>query len=97
VFVHDPHGVLPLRLNAQLVTAERLDADAADRLKALLERHHAHTDSKRAWALLASWPRTADEFRLVRPRAEVGRIEAEAEGTAGAETATEPEEGVAIP
>jgi glutamate synthase (ferredoxin) len=97
VFVHDPHGVLPLRLNTQLVTGERLDGDAAERLRVLLERHHQHTGSRRAWALLASWPRAADEFRLVRPRAEVGRIEAEAEGTARAEAAAEPEEGVAIP
>ena len=43
--------------------------------------------------LLAEWPAAVAEFRLVRPKDEVGRIEAEAEGTEHAEA----EEGVAIP
>jgi glutamate synthase domain-containing protein 3 len=80
-FVHDPLGLLELRLNDQLVTAERLDADAAGRLRGLLERHRAHTGSRRAAELLARWPAGAEEFRLVVPRAEVGRIEAASEGT----------------
>ncbi len=80
-FVHDPHGLLHLRLNGQLVIADRLDHEAAGRLRVLLERHREHTGSARAAGLLATWPRAADEFRLVRPKAEVGRIEAQAEGT----------------
>jgi len=79
-FVHDPEGVLALRLNDQLVTAERLGAVAAERLRGLLERHRAYTSSALAADLLASWPRAADDFRLVVPRAEVGRIEASSEG-----------------
>jgi glutamate synthase domain-containing protein 2/glutamate synthase domain-containing protein 1/glutamate synthase domain-containing protein 3 len=98
-FVHDPHHVLPLRLNAQLVTAERLDPQAAERLRTLLERHRDFTGSSRAAELLAGWPAVVEEFRLVRPRAEVGRIEAQAEGT---ERAGDPAEeagdvGVGIP
>jgi glutamate synthase domain-containing protein 3 len=98
-FVHDPHHLLPLRLNAQLVTAERLDSEAADRLRVLLERHRDFTGSARAAELLSDWPGAVEEFRLVRPRAEVGRIEAQAEGT---EHASDPaaetgDVGVGIP
>jgi glutamate synthase (ferredoxin) len=80
-FVHDPAGVLGLRLNDQLVTAEHLDGAAAGRLRALLERHRAHTSSSRAAGFLARWPDAVAEFRRVVPRAEVGRIEAASEGT----------------
>jgi glutamate synthase (ferredoxin) len=90
VFVHDPHAVLQLRLNAQLVQAELPGAEAAARLRRLLERHLEHTGSARAAALLEAWPRAVAEFRHVRPRAEVGRIEAAAEGTASGEPAEEP-------
>jgi glutamate synthase domain-containing protein 3 len=92
-FVHDPARVLDVRLNGQLVVAEELDADAAERLRILLERHHDYTGSPRAASLLAEWPAARSDFRLVRPKEEVGRIEAEAEGTEHAEA----EEGVAIP
>jgi glutamate synthase (ferredoxin) len=80
-FVHDPHARLALRLNKQLVNAERLEADEAERLRSLLLRHHAYTGSARAAELLSAWPEAAEQFRVVRPRAEVGRIEAAAEGT----------------
>ena len=80
-FVHDPAGLLDLRLNGQLVVAEQLDDSAAERLRVLLERHREHTGSSRAGRLLAEWPAGVGEFRLIRPRDEVGRIEAEAEGT----------------
>ena len=92
-FVHDPARVLDVRLNGQLVVAEELDAVAAERLRVLVERHHEHTGSPRAARLLAEWPAAVAEFRLIRPKDEVGRIEAEAEGTEHAEA----EEGVAIP
>jgi glutamate synthase domain-containing protein 2/glutamate synthase domain-containing protein 1/glutamate synthase domain-containing protein 3 len=80
-FVHDPEMRLPVRLNGQLVRAERLDAAGSSRLRALLERHLGLTGSPRAAELLADWPRAAEDFWLVTPRPEVGRIEAEAEGT----------------
>jgi len=92
-FVHDPARVLDARLNRQLVLAEKLDIVAAERLRLLVERHHEHTGSHRAARLLAEWPAAVPEFWLVRPKDEVGRIEAEAEGTEHAET----EEGVTIP
>ena len=81
LFVHDPDGRLPVRLNAQLVEAAELDAASAERLRDLLERHAELTGSKRAALLLGDWPRTVEAFRVVRPREEVGRIEADAEGT----------------
>src|SRR2546427_12619186 len=80
-FVHDPAGLLDLRLNGQLVVAEQLDDSAAERLRVLLEHHREHTGSPRAGRLLAEWPAGVNEFRLIRPRDEVRRIEAEAEGT----------------
>ena len=64
------------------MNAERLDGDGAERLRSLLLRHHAYTGSTRAAALLASWPTAVTQFRIVRPCAEVGRLEAAAEGTA---------------
>src|SRR2546428_654806 len=97
-FVHDPTGVLDLRLNGQLVVAEQLDDAAADTLRALIERHGEHTGSARAARLLAEWPGAVSEFRLIRPKDEVRRIEAEAEGTDYEEAEAEPSDaGVAIP
>jgi glutamate synthase domain-containing protein 3 len=81
VFVHDPDARVAVRLNAQLVQAEPLDAASGERLRALLERHVEYTASARAAALLAGWERAVSEFRIVRPREEVQRIEAQAEGT----------------
>jgi len=98
-FVHDPTGVLDLRLNGQLVVAEGLDAVAAERVRALVERHHDYTGSPKAARLLAEWPAAVVEFRLIRAKEEVGRIEAEAEGTEYAEVddADRRDTGVAIP
>ncbi|HEY8725709.1 MAG TPA: glutamate synthase large subunit [Gaiellaceae bacterium] len=98
-FVHDPTGVLDLRLNGQLVVAEGLDAVAAERVRALVERHHEYTGSPKAARLLAEWPAAVVEFRLIRAKEEVGRIEAEAEGTEYAEVddADRRDTGVAIP
>jgi glutamate synthase domain-containing protein 3 len=91
-FVHDPDEVLPLRLNDQLVRADEVDEEAATRLRALLERHVELTGSPRAAALLGSWRDTLAEFRHVRPKADVSRIEALSEGTehGGAESETAP-------
>ena len=97
-FVHDPAGLLDLRLNRQLVVAHQLDDAAAARLRVLVERHHAHTGSARAAAMLSEWAAALPEFRLIRPKEEVGRIEAEAEGTESAEPETDrTDTGVAIP
>ena len=40
----------------------------AERLKVLLERHHLHTGSKRARALLDDWATTVGQFVKVMPR-----------------------------
>ena len=98
MFVHDPEVRLALRLNRQLVTAERLDDTEGERLRVLLEAHCVHTGSARAGDLLAAWPEVVEEFRLVRPRAEVSRIEAEAEGTEHSEPAPDRDDvGVPAP
>ena len=82
----------------QLVVAEELEESAAARLRVLIARHHEHTGSARAARLLAEWPAGVAEFRLVRPRDEVRRLEAEAEGTEYEEAETEPSDaGVTIP
>jgi len=98
-FIHDPARVLDLRLNGQLVVAEQLDDAAAEKLRALIERHSEHTRSARAARLLAEWPAAVSEFRLIRPKDEVRRIEAEAEGTdyEEADNADRQDTGVAIP
>jgi glutamate synthase (ferredoxin) len=97
-FVHDPERLLDVRLNGQLVVAEELDEAAAERLRVFVARHHEHTGSARAARLLAEWPRCVGEFRLIRPREEVRRIEAEAEGTEYEEAEAEPKDaGVTIP
>jgi glutamate synthase domain-containing protein 3 len=50
-------------------------------LRALLSRHRELTGSERAQEVLADWPRAVEDFWLVTPRPEVGRLEAAAEGT----------------
>jgi glutamate synthase (ferredoxin) len=98
VFVHDPACLLDRRLNGQLVVAEGLDDDAAERLRVLIDRHHAHTGSARAARILSEWSASLGEFRLIRPKDEVRRIEAEAEGTDYEEAESESRDaGVAIP
>ena len=91
-FVHDPDEVLALRLNDQLVRADEVDDEGTSRLRALLDRHVELTGSPRAAALLESWPEVLAEFRHVRPKADVSRIEALSEGTehGGAEAETSP-------
>jgi glutamate synthase (ferredoxin) len=98
-FVHDPARVLDVRLNGQLVAAEELDAVSAERLRILLGRHVELTGSLLAAGLLAEWSDAVAEFRVIRPRADVGRIEAEAEGTEFAEVGDTDrvDTGVAIP
>ncbi len=62
-YVFDPDGRLPLRLNAELVAAER---GAPER--ELLELHLRHTGSPRAAQLLASWDKADHVFWRVAPR-----------------------------
>ncbi len=64
-WVWDAAGDLPLRLNAQLVTAER---GADEELRTLLEQHLRHTGSPRAAQVLAQWDDAAAVFWRVAPR-----------------------------
>ncbi len=57
-----------LRLNHEYVEAQPLD-DAAAQLRAMLERHVAHTGSASATAVLGDWDRAKLDFVLVRVRA----------------------------
>jgi glutamate synthase domain-containing protein 2/glutamate synthase domain-containing protein 1/glutamate synthase domain-containing protein 3 len=80
-YVLDPHGRLPLRLNAELVAAERADAHELEWLKLLVERHLAYTGSAKAAALLADWAASACGFWRVVPRDDVVACERADEGT----------------
>jgi len=65
LYVLDPSGRLPLRLNTQLVAAER---NAGEELRALLEKHLFHTGSTRTADVLERWDETAKWFWRVVPR-----------------------------
>jgi glutamate synthase domain-containing protein 3 len=80
VYVHDPAGVLDLRLNPDLVIARPVSSPG-DELRRLLERHVRHTGSALATALLDRWEEALGEFRHVLPRADVAALEDEHEGT----------------
>jgi glutamate synthase domain-containing protein 3 len=80
LYVLDPPGRLPLRLNSQLVLAER---GADDELRALLKQHLRHTGSARAAALLEDWHDAAPQFWRVSPRATEGAAERDALEVAG--------------
>jgi len=68
VYVHDRDLQLPLRLNGELVTAERVDGLGPEELRILLERHVRYTGSERADDLLAAWDTEAGWFWRVAPR-----------------------------
>jgi len=81
VHVYDPRGRLSLRLNEQLVVAQRPDARELAELQALVERHLRYTGSSRAAALLGRWDRAAGSFWRVAPREEVAALQGAYEGT----------------
>jgi glutamate synthase domain-containing protein 2/glutamate synthase domain-containing protein 1/glutamate synthase domain-containing protein 3 len=68
LYVYDVAGRLPLRLNTQLVVANR---GAGEALRGLLELHLRHTGSTRAAELLERWDETASLFWHVQPRTDV--------------------------
>jgi glutamate synthase domain-containing protein 3 len=65
LYVLDPSGRLPLRLNTQLVAAQR---SAGEELRSLLETHLLHTGSNRAADVLERWDETAPWFWRIVPR-----------------------------
>jgi glutamate synthase (ferredoxin) len=79
LYVHDPEGVLDLRLNADLVVARPVVA--GEELRRLLERHVRHTGSERGQSLLDQWDEVVREFRHVVPKTDVAAVEDEHEGT----------------
>jgi glutamate synthase (ferredoxin) len=81
VWVHDPRELLPERLNAQLVVAERPTASQLEHVRALVDRHERSTGSARAAALLARWDDEAGRWWHVVPTDEVARLERANEGT----------------
>jgi glutamate synthase (ferredoxin) len=83
LYVYDPVGRLPLRLNEQLVAAERLAGPAPEELRPLLERHVRYTGSPRATRLLERWEDEATSFWRIAPRADAAVLQSVAEGSAG--------------
>jgi glutamate synthase domain-containing protein 3 len=81
LYVHDLRGRLPLRLNTQLVVAER---GATNELRTLLEHHVRYTGSRRAADLLERWHEAAELFWRVTPRAVEGAAVRDALETASA-------------
>ena len=75
LYVLDAAGRLPLRLNTQLVVAERY---AGEELRALLEAHVHHTRSGRALAILERWHEAEQLFWRVIPRTLEGAAERDA-------------------
>jgi glutamate synthase domain-containing protein 3 len=73
VFVHDPEGEAVRRLHAD-AGATGLVGDEPERLRAIVERHHALTGSAVAERLLARWPAALAEFVAIRPAGAAKRI-----------------------
>jgi glutamate synthase (ferredoxin) len=94
IYVHDPEGVLPLRLNGDLVTA--VSVRGGDELRRLLEKHVRHTGSERAQALLDRFAQALREFRHVVPKADVAAVEDEHEGTLPGGKHANDESGTAV-
>jgi glutamate synthase (ferredoxin) len=72
LYVLDEEGRLPLRLNTQLVVAER---GGSMHLRELVEHHLRHTGSPRASQVLERWSDYVDSFWHVVPRADVTAAE----------------------
>ncbi len=72
------------RVNHELVGLEPVEAEGAEELRALVQRHHEETDSAVAAALLADWSAALGRFTLVMPgdfkRVLEERAKAQAEG-----------------
>ncbi len=82
IYVYDRADLLPLRLNEQLVEAERVDGLGPEELRALLERHVRYTGSPRTADLLARWESEAGWFWRVAPKPTAIAAEAEPEAIA---------------
>jgi glutamate synthase (ferredoxin) len=68
-YVLDEHGDFASRVNAQMVSLERLEeATEITALRRLVERHLAHTSSARARQVLDAWDDMVPKFVKVIPR-----------------------------
>jgi len=90
VFVYDAGIRLPAMVNPELVDAHRLSgehqllAEQGLRLRELIERHVAYTDSPLAEALLDDWHHALSRFWRIAPKGDAARIESGHEGTIAA-------------
>jgi glutamate synthase (ferredoxin) len=80
-YVHDPGGILPERVNHQLVELRSPTRGQLPSLRRLVERHALATGSSKARAILDDWEREASSFVRVVAKAEVALIEGALEGT----------------
>jgi glutamate synthase (NADPH/NADH) large chain len=80
-YVLDPDGLLPARVNPQLVDLRPPTRGQLPSLRRLVERHALATGSETARALLEDWERWSEAFVRVAAKAEVAMIEGALEGT----------------
>ena len=66
-YVFDPDGVLPIRVNTEMVELERLDNDDLEWLRDRVEHHRHETGSDVAARILASWGSSGQQFVKVMP------------------------------
>jgi glutamate synthase (NADPH/NADH) large chain len=67
-FVHDPLGMLPRRLNTEMVELESLDEEDRRSVEELCGVHLARTGSALAEGLLERWEETSGEIVKIMPR-----------------------------
>jgi glutamate synthase domain-containing protein 3 len=82
LYVYDHAQRLVERLNGELVSAERADADELVLVRELVARHERYTDSPRAAALLERWGEELAHWWRVAPKDEVAALSSVAEATA---------------
>jgi glutamate synthase (ferredoxin) len=68
-YVLDETGEFPRRCNLQMVALEKLDnADEAEEVWKMIQRHQTYTGSSRAAAILANWQQMQSKFVKVMPK-----------------------------
>jgi glutamate synthase (NADPH/NADH) large chain len=67
-YVYDPEGILPRRLNYEMVDLDPMDEDDREWLLDIVHRHREETGSAVAERLLASWETAVDSFVKVMPK-----------------------------
>ena len=74
-FVHDPHGVLPSRVNPESVEVMRIETDYWEALlRGLIEEHRQETQSRFADRLLVDWAHERANFWQIVPKEMIGRL-----------------------